>query len=295
MATSRRAKMSASTKRNQRPSAKPVRLTVLMDDTVHPMGLKAEHGLSLLIERGENVVLFDAGQTALFLENAKSLGKDLSRVKAVVLSHGHYDHTGGLLDTLRLTMNATVYAHPDVFRLRYAMPKNKKPISAGMRYNRDEIETLRPMVLSDEPVEIVPGIRTTGEIPRVTHFEDTGGPFFLDPIGKEPDHLPDDMAIFFENGRGTVVVTGCAHAGIVNTLECVAQLTGRRQIHTVIGGMHLAAASEERMKRTCDALREFDVRRIGIAHCTGMPATIRFFNQFPDCCFLCTTGVQMPI
>ncbi|NOZ21143.1 MAG: MBL fold metallo-hydrolase [Planctomycetes bacterium] len=272
-----------------------VRLTVLLDDTVHPRELKAEHGLAILIEKKNDAVLFDTGQTALFLDNAKTLGKDLSRVRAVVLSHGHYDHTGGLIEALKQTKDATVHAHSDVFRTRYTIPKNKKPVSAGMRFRQREIEAVRQIVLSAEPVEVLPGIYTTGQVPRVTDFEDTGGPFFIDPEGKEKDELLDDMSLFFEADQGTIVVTGCAHAGIVNILEHVANLTGRRQMHTVIGGMHLIAASDERMKRTSDAFRDFNVQRIGVAHCTGLSATIRFVGQFPDAVFSCTTGLQMPL
>jgi len=273
-------------------SAKRAQLTVLMDDTVNATGLRAEHGLSFLLERDGHTALFDCGQTDLFAGNAQALKKDLAPVEAIVLSHGHYDHTGGLPRALALAEGAAVHAHPDVRILRYAKRRSGEFTSVGMPRGGEDIPADR-LRLSAEPVEIVPGVWTTGEVPRLTDFEDTGGPFFLDGKGIREDGLVDDLSIFFESGEGTVLLLGCAHAGVVNILNRVADLTGRRSVHTVIGGMHLGSASEERVERTCEAFEEFGVVRLGPTHCTGMPATVRFMSRFPDGAFLCPTGTSV--
>ena len=130
----------------------------------------------------------------------------------------------------------------------------------------------------------------TGPVPRVTDFEDTDDPFFLDPHCQHPDPLMDDQALFFDSPEGTVIVLGCAHAGVINTLQYVRQLTGNRPVHALIGGMHLLRASKERLSRTIEELRVCDVRVIAPAHCTGIPATVELWNAFPGRCVPCRVG-----
>jgi len=143
---------------------------------------------------------------------------------------------------------------------------------------------------TDKPTEIADGLFVTGEIPRVTDFEDTGGPFFLDENCEHPDPLIDDQALFFESPRGTVVILGCAHAGVINTLRYVRHLTNDKPIHAILGGLHLVWAAEERVSRTIEALREFGVERIGIAHCTGFEASGALLTALPGKCHACIAG-----
>jgi 7,8-dihydropterin-6-yl-methyl-4-(beta-D-ribofuranosyl)aminobenzene 5'-phosphate synthase len=149
------------------------------------------------------------------------------------------------------------------------------------------------LTLVDRPTEMCEGLFLTGEIPRRTEYETTGGPFFSDEGGQRTDPLPDDMAIFFDSHDGTVVLVGCAHAGVVNTLRYVRELTEGKPIHAVVGGMHLATASRDRMDRTIADLRELGIKRIGPCHCTGAAAIAGLWNAFPDPCFPCGVGVTM--
>ena len=130
----------------------------------------------------------------------------------------------------------------------------------------------------------------TGEIPRRNAFEDTGGPFYLDRACTEPDPLLDDQALYIETSAGLVVVLGCAHAGVVNTLDYIAELTGRQQVYAVLGGMHLVRASAERLEATVEALKRYGVQKIGTAHCTGMRAATYLWSRLPDQCFECSVG-----
>ena len=127
-------------------------------------------------------------------------------------------------------------------------------------------------------MEIVPGVWVTGPIPRRNEFEDTGGHFFLDRIGRQADPIPDDQALWLDTQKGTVVVLGCAHAGVVNTLDHVCELSGRPTVHAVIGGMHLGKASAARLEETAKALERREVRVIAPCHCTGDEA-VRFLQQ----------------
>jgi 7,8-dihydropterin-6-yl-methyl-4-(beta-D-ribofuranosyl)aminobenzene 5'-phosphate synthase len=130
----------------------------------------------------------------------------------------------------------------------------------------------------------------TGPVPRLTDFEDTGGPFFLDEACTKPDTLEDDQSVFFDTIEGTVVLLGCAHSGVINKLRYIRQLTDNRPIRAVIGGMHLVGASPHRIERTIEELQRIGVERLAPAHCTGMPATVALWNAFPAGCVTCHVG-----
>jgi 7,8-dihydropterin-6-yl-methyl-4-(beta-D-ribofuranosyl)aminobenzene 5'-phosphate synthase len=133
------------------------------------------------------------------------------------------------------------------------------------------------------PLPVCDGVRLTGTIPRLTDFESEAGPFFLDEAGREPDPLVDDQAVFVETRAGTVILLGCAHAGVVNTLRHVETLsTG--PVHAVIGGMHLRAAGPERIEATVRALVDRDVRHVVPCHCTGLPATAALARELGSHC-----------
>ena len=272
--------------------SRDIHVTVLVENTAHGKGLLAEHGLSYWIRVGERHMLFDTGQGMVLPINAPLLGVPMERIEAVALSHGHYDHSGGLAFALGQSRTVDVYAHEDAFKPKYARsgPNSVRDVGIPLLVEKSFQERVRNVISTKEPVEIFDGLFVTGEIPRVTDFEDVGGPFFLDRGCTAPDPLVDDRALFFDSRDGTVVILGCAHAGVVNTLENIRQLTGGKSIHTVIGGMHLVSASSERMRRTIDAFREFNIQRLAPAHCTGTNATMQLWAEFPERCFSIPVG-----
>jgi len=271
-----------------------IRITVLVENTAQGLGLLAEHGLAYWIECGGQRVLFDTGQGGAIANNAYRLAVPLYDVDAVVLSHGHYDHTGGLAHVLRDNRSVRLYAHPAALEPKFARNKDGTSREIGMPYLCEQPLRKRKeqWVKTESPTEILKGLCVTGPVPRGTEFEDTGGPFFLDAACQRPDPLADDQSLFFESAGGTVVLLGCAHAGVVNTLQYIRQLTGSRPVAFLIGGMHLVGASEERLGRTIEAFRALDVGRIAPAHCTGMPATVALWNAFAKRCVLCHVGTQ---
>ena len=151
------------------------------------------------------------------------------------------------------------------------------------------------VVWTSKPTEVLDGIFVTGEIPRQNIFEDTGGPFFRDAAGAQPDPLLDDQALYFDTQDGLVILLGCAHSGVVNTLEDVQHLTGGPPIHAILGGLHLLKASPERMEKTITAFRRLDIQRLAPAHCTGLPALAQLWAAFPDLCSACAVGVRMAV
>jgi len=272
------------------------RITVLAENTAGGRGLLGEHGLSFWIELGGKRILFDTGQGHVLLRNARRLGIRLDRIDAVALSHGHYDHTGGLGDVLRNSRATTVYAHPAAFEAKYARNPDGGAHDVGMPgLDEERVRDMAELVLVERPTEVCGGLYLTGPVQRTTDFEDTGGAFFKDQACTEPDSLVDDQAAFIETQVGTVVVLGCAHAGVINTLRYVQTLTGNRPIHTVIGGMHLLKAGPERMDKTVTELRRLDVRRLLPCHCTGFAAMARLWQEFPGRCAACPVGTVVEV
>jgi 7,8-dihydropterin-6-yl-methyl-4-(beta-D-ribofuranosyl)aminobenzene 5'-phosphate synthase len=268
-----------------------VKITVLMENTAGGRGTRSEHGLAYWIEHDGRHLLFDTGQSDLLLHNAARFQLDLQQLDAVVLSHGHYDHTGGLMHVLERAQKPDLYVHPSAFGRKYSRHDNGTLVDVGMPQREiqpitDRVENL---VWTCQPTHVHNALHVTGFVPRRHDDEDVGGRFFTDAQGEEPDPLWDDQAIYFDTEAGVVVVLGCAHAGVVNTMDYVAQLTGR-PIFAVIGGMHLLAASETRLDATVDAMRRHDVQRLAPAHCTGIRATARLWTTFPDRCMPCAVG-----
>lgn len=275
--------------------ARRIRITTLVENTAGGVGLVGEHGLAFWIDCGRKRVLFDTGQTpAVLATNARRLDIDLARTDAVVLSHGHYDHTGGLAHVLDAAERPQVFAHPAALAAKYA--RNRDGTSRAIGSPLDEQAVRRRagvLTWTAQPTDVCEGLAVTGFVPRQTGFEDTGGPFFVDPACRVADALPDDQAVYFSAAGGTVVLLGCAHAGVINTLRHVRTLTGGRPIHAVIGGMHLGAASPDRLARTIEALGEFGVSQMAPAHCTGAAATAALWSAFPGRCLACTVGTTL--
>jgi len=250
-----------------------VKLTILVDNHAAP-NLTAEHGFSLLAEIGSQTILFDTGQGSAMKDNAATLGITLDEVDTLILSHGHYDHTGGLADLLHINHKIHVYCHAAAFLPRYSVHEGTaKPIkmtSEAMMAMNSLPETrvhwaTRVVRLSDD-------IGITGEIPRKSQFENTGGPFYFDRDGKRADPIKDDLAFWLDTPKGLVVCIGCCHAGIVNTLGYICEKSGESKIHTVIGGLHLLDADEKRLLETVTELQKFNIENFIPCHCTGQAA-----------------------
>lgn len=265
-----------------------IKTTILVNNYVVKAGLKGEHGWSVLVETPTGSVLFDTGQSNLFLENAHNMGIDLTCLQKVVLSHGHYDHSGGLRDFLQLKPNTVVIAHPDVFKKRYCVESGKDPREIGMP---DNVLTYRKnFVVTRESTEVFPGCITTGEITRVKSNQNIINSFFLDPQGKSVDQIMDDQSLILETSHGVGVILGCCHAGLFNTLNRAFELTGKKSFCFVIGGMHLSNAPEKIIRQTVDALLEYGVKSVGAAHCTGYRGLLALKRLYPGEVFSCDVG-----
>jgi 7,8-dihydropterin-6-yl-methyl-4-(beta-D-ribofuranosyl)aminobenzene 5'-phosphate synthase len=266
--------------------SRSIDITLLVENSVHERGLKGEHGLAWHLQSGAHQVLFDTGQTELVVENAPRLGVSLNRLDAIVLSHGHYDHTGGLAAVAAASPCPPVFLHPAAREAKFSRPPGGTPQFIGLPESTGAV-LARPQTRIIETricTEVVEGLFVTGEIPRRTAYEDPGGSFFLDEGGTRPDPVRDDQAMFFDTAAGVVVLLGCAHAGLVNTLDYVQSLNPGRPFRAVLGGLHLLNASPQRLAATVEALRQREVPLIVPAHCTGWAASARLWEGLPGRC-----------
>jgi len=273
-----------------------VRITTLSENTAN-YGYLAEWGLSILVEVNETRILMDTGLSFSAVHNAQLMGIDLSTIDCIVLSHGHADHTGGLREVLKIKGEVEVIAHPDIWAAKCAQ-RNKK----GTRYNgipflREELESLGARFkLVREPVHITEQVMTTGEVPMLSGYEEIENNLFVKEAGViHPDPLADDLALIVDTDFGLVVILGCAHRGIINTLHHAQNLTGKELVYAVIGGTHLFRASEERLEKTIADLREIGIQRLGVSHCTGFHASARLAQEFEDIFFLNNAGTRITL
>ncbi len=269
-----------------------LRLTIVVENSASlgNSSIWAQHGLSIFLELGfgpeRMKLLLDTGASSeVMLHNADALDLDLGEIDLICLSHGHYDHTGGLMGILqRAEDRVCILAHPDIFA-----PKLKaRPALEfiGLPFSRTELEAAGAIMLDCRgPVTVTPGVTTTGEVPRIETFEKVEGFWTVKDGQYCSDSIPDDQALAIDlPGKGLVVVTGCAHAGIINTIRHAQKITGVEELYAVLGGFHLMGADDKRIDSTAEALQSLDPTIVRPGHCTGQKAVCRLQEALGDRC-----------
>jgi len=270
-----------------------LKISTLCENTAGIGDFLGEWGLSILLETPEVTVLLDTGKKSSVTYNADTLGIDLNKIEKIVLSHGHYDHTGGLREVLRrMHKEVEIIAHPDIWQAKYSKLVGGTGKYVGIPFRREDLESMGARFrLTQAPVKITADLITTGEIPMVTSFEEIPSTLRVKENSDwRQDNLMDDQAIIVKMSRGLVVVLGCAHRGMINTIYHAQQITGTKTVYAVIGGSHLIGASEERLFHTIAALKDLNVQKLGLCHCTDLPAASLLAQEFKDSFFFNKAG-----
>ena len=284
-----------------RPDSKITkRYRVIPGKSIH-----AEHGLSYYIETVTNgktsACMFDYGLDPVgVMNNVTLLGLDLGKADAFSLSHGHFDHYSSAINILkqnqsRISGGTPFYVGDEAFARRYGLkPGRTEPDDLG-QLRKEDIEALGLKVVEvKKPVEIIPGAYFTGNIERVTTYEKVP-PTLL--ITREDKTVPDDFRgeqalVFNVKGKGLVVLSGCAHAGIVNTVKHAQKIAGIDKVHAILGGCHLANVKPEIIQNTVADIKAMKPDYIIPTHCTGFEAMVAFSKEMPNEFIMNTTGTQ---
>jgi 7,8-dihydropterin-6-yl-methyl-4-(beta-D-ribofuranosyl)aminobenzene 5'-phosphate synthase len=276
--------------------AKTVKITTLSENSAIGRCI-GEWGLSILVETDGCKVLFDTGRSFTAVLNAQTLGIDLADIDKLVLSHGHYDHTGGLKDVIIRSGGIEIIAHPDVWAPKYKCLPDQEPQYIGMPYPQADLEALgATFTFSKRSVAISEDIITTGEIPQVTGFESTASMLCVqDGDSYHKDDFGDDQALIVKTNDGLVIILGCAHRGVINTLLHAQKITGIDRINAIVGGLHLMSASDEHISRVIDELSKFDIKMIAASHCTGFAACCHLHQSFGDKFVLNNAGTTLTL
>ncbi|NWF95025.1 MAG: MBL fold metallo-hydrolase [Candidatus Thorarchaeota archaeon] len=278
-------------------SIQELRVIILVDNSVQFRGLLGEAGFSALVtvtyaDRSRFRLLFDTGGPTLALQhNLAELDEDLRTVDAIVLSHGHWDHVGGLIHVLGMSgMKPPVVCHPDALLPKVHVDDDGERTDVGSQgyFTRRELESMAHVVTTTRQYQVSDGIMTTGEVPRENEFETIEGRLTrivkVSADGERPDTLADDLSVYFAMGDGRMVVlTGCCHAGIVNTLNHLERVSRSSEFSAVVGGLHLHDASKLRLERTVDYLRTCHLSVLAPCHCTGFRGRAVLMGSLGDC------------
>lgn len=271
-----------------------VEIQVLVDNNASLGRLLGEGGFSALVlvkydDSSKFSFLFDTGGGTPALDyNLKVMEKDLSSIEMIILSHGHWDHVGGTMKVIsKIGKKVPVLCHPDALLHKIFTAKNGKRYEIGIHeyYNESELETKTEVIVTTEPYNVTDGVTTTGVVPRTNDFEELTGN--LQKIvtvrdGKEaPDLIEDDLSVIFHlKDDSVVILTGCCHSGIVNTINHAVTLNGSSSVVGIVGGLHLHDASKERLTKTIENLRQYPLTTIGACHCTGLKGRSALMNAF---------------
>jgi len=271
-----------------------LKITTLIENNPDDKGeLFFEHGLSLYIETNGINILFDAGQSDKFIENAKSLGKNLNELDYCILSHGHYDHTGGLEKLSQEVCNfPLLLVGVEFFKPKYKVVESNDYVFNGNSFDEEFLsrEQINIKKVSEGITYLAENIMVFHDFTKVTDYEKRNSRFFLkEKDAYVPDDFRDEIALGIITKKGLVIIVGCSHVGIVNILKTISERVNL-PIYAVIGGTHLVEADESRIQKTMDAFKEMNIQLIAVSHCTGDKGIQQISREMKQQFFYNNTG-----
>ncbi|HZJ78516.1 MAG TPA: MBL fold metallo-hydrolase [Clostridia bacterium] len=270
---------------------------VLANDIVQKRGFLAEHGLSIFIEHENGNILFDTGQTDVFLHNAKALGVELNSVDSIVLSHGHYDHCGGLTYLPPLKKNTKVYVQESAFDQKLAQNTDGSFRDIGIQWSENERNNIKKnIVYQNGSVKLNDTFSLHGQIPTARNQNEVSKGLFVVKNGETiHDLMTDEQALVFKTEKGLVVFLGCSHPGVTNILDFILKKYPNNKIDTLVAGMHLNNVEDDRLQSTMHYIEDLGVRKIYPLHCTGIVSISKMKSFFGSKCCILYAGDSIEI
>ncbi|MCT4588508.1 MAG: MBL fold metallo-hydrolase [Carboxylicivirga sp.] len=267
-----------------------MKLTTLIDNQQSQKQLKCEHGLSFLLETDQHKIIYDTGQTSKFIDNAQRLGVDLSAIDYVILSHGHYDHTGGLPAFCKINDKARIIVHKKAFKQRFS--KSSVMLKEnGIAWKDSMSEYADRLLLIDGDINIENGLTILTGIEKQTNYDINNPRLVVNENGNYlPDTFDDEIILLAQADSSSMVLCGCAHNGIVNILHTINRRHQLQCFSLVAGGLHLNGANEDDIKHVINGLSPFTVNKWALNHCTGQAAFERFRQTYGDQVEYCGSG-----
>ncbi|MDR2007186.1 MAG: MBL fold metallo-hydrolase [Acidaminococcales bacterium] len=251
-----------------------MKVTVLVENSVSLNAAKpllGQHGLSMLLDIPNcGRILFDSGQSDILMKNLLLMDIVPDSVDYAVLTHGHYDHCGGLLEFLRSrSLPLTVFAGPGIFSPRYLQRRDGHHEFIGIPYTKELLNSAgAEFIFVYGPTQIRENIWLSGPIPKTSDFEKES--LSMLDANDQTDRFTDELAFYVLRPEGLVVFSGCAHRGLVNSIKYGQRVSGADKVCAVIGGSHLAAADKAQREATLAFLRELELNILALNHCTGL-------------------------
>ena len=261
-----------------------MRIITLIENLVYDKCLVSEHGFSIYIEAGNKKILFDTGQSGDFIENAVKLGIDISKVDYCIISHGHYDHTGGLSKFIKYNKKAKIYFKEECLNKKYKL----KDEYIGIPFNKNILNNRQNFV--KDIIEIGKSIFIMPQI-KIYHKEDIHfkNMFLKDKNNFFQDEFLDEQFLVIKNCNSLIIISGCSHRGITNIIQTASDHFNL-PVEMILGGFHLKGEKEETVNKIVNKLKKFNIKKIGVSHCTGIDKYSILKNKFGDKVFYNYTG-----
>ncbi|OJV64609.1 MAG: hypothetical protein BGO41_13475 [Clostridiales bacterium 38-18] len=270
-------------------------LVTLVDNLVYGEGLIGEHGSSFLIKIGSKKILFDTGQTSALINNAMYMAEDLTDVDYVVLSHGHYDHCGGLEAFLAINHTAKIYLKPKAFSEKLSLRDNVEHF-IGFKLKNPIQDYTNEFILIEKDTKLTEHIEIITEIHTYTHdLVDTSRFFVKDTMNLVQDPFNDELFLLLHEGKRSFLFTGCSHKGILNILKTAYEKNAHQPIDYVFGGMHFSGELLRHLDQYLMQLKHFGIKAFYINHCTGIDGYFRLKIKFPQKVFYAFTGFHVEL
>jgi 7,8-dihydropterin-6-yl-methyl-4-(beta-D-ribofuranosyl)aminobenzene 5'-phosphate synthase len=274
---------------NTRKNFAAMRIVTLIENLAYTQGLVAEHGLSVYIETGDRKILFDTGQTGLFIQNAQKLGIDIEDIDTLILSHGHYDHTGGLYPFLEKNSQAKVFAKKDIFTPKYHDTNRFIGLVPDEHLLADRFSGVTSVT------EIADGVFMMPEIP-IRHATDTHFNNLYKKLNGEliPDEFDDELFLVLKQHGQIHIVTACSHRGITNICTAATDYF-KLPVGLILGGFHTRNCTVEQYVYITHYLRQLNPKSIGVCHCTGVEKFAEMYHECDVPVFYNFTGNEVRI